>query len=334
MTIVLDAMGTDQHPIPEITAASKLANNSNFDISLVGHQDILEKSLSELGLGDLGLKIHHAKDIVSMQDKAVASAKTKPENSMAVGIELVKSGKAKAFVTAGNTGAAYFNAIRILKRIKGISRPALTTTIPTKNGRCVFMDTGANADCRPEFLFEFAIMGGVFAEKTFGIKNPRIALLSNGEEEGKGNTLVRDAYKLLKESSLNFLGNIEPKEIFAGKADVVIADGFTGNVFIKTSEAVAKFITDILKDGIRASFLRKLGYLLVKPAFAPLKSKLDPAEIGAAILLGVDGLVFIGHGSSDSRAMISAVKLAQKTIDTNLLDAIKDRLQEQLSEMN
>jgi glycerol-3-phosphate acyltransferase PlsX len=265
-----------------------------------------------------------------MTDKPVDSARKKPNNSMAVGLNLVKDGKAEAFVTAGNTGGAYFNAVTILRRIPGISRPALSSFIPTKKGRSVFLDTGANADCRPEFLLEFAVMGSVYAHTVLGIASPKVALLSNGEEAGKGNELVKATYPLLQSSGLNFYGNVEPKEVYAGLIDVLVADGFSGNVFLKTSESVARFITDLLKESISSRFLSKLGYILAKPAFNILKTKMDPAEVGAAMLLGVNGLVFIGHGRSDARALVSAVKLARNTIDAHLLESMKTEITNRL----
>jgi len=250
---------------------------------------------------------------------------------MAVGMELVKTGQARAFVTAGNTGGAFFNAVQCLRRIQGISRPALTAIIPTRKGKAIFMDTGANADCRPEFLLEFAIMGSVYSEKFLSVASPRVSLLSNGEEEGKGNQLIKDATPLLKNSGLNFIGNVESKEIYAGEADVIVADGFSGNVFIKSSEAVAKFIFDIMRAEISASFLRKMGYLLLKPVFGKLKKLVDPAEVGAAILLGVNGLVFIGHGRSDERALFTALRNAKIAADAGLLEALQGAIQDRLS---
>jgi len=331
MPIVLDAMGSDSYPDPELQAAVDAAELLKEEIILTGNQGLIETKLKTLNVNNLPITIHHAPDVLEMGDKAVASAMKKPNNSMAIGMGIVKNGGAQAFVTAGNTGAAFFSAVQTLKRLPGISRPALTTPIPTKNGRFVFLDTGANADCRPEFLVEFAVMGSVYAEKVLGINNPRVGLLSNGEEAGKGNQLVKDAFPILEKSGLNFIGNIEPKEAYEGHVDVVVADGFTGNVFIKTSEAVAKLITDILREEISASFSRKIGYLLVKPGFRKLKSLLDPGEVGAAILLGVNGLVFIGHGRSDARALTSAIRLAQQAVKANLLDALRSAIQDKLA---
>ncbi|MBA3074083.1 MAG: phosphate acyltransferase PlsX [Anaerolineae bacterium] len=331
MTIILDAMGSDDYPEPEILAAIELQKMGE-DVLLVGSQEIIKQHQSKLGLDHIKLQVFDAPDIVEMTDKPVESARKKPNNSMAVGLNLVKEGKAEAFVTAGNTGAAYFNSVTILKRLSGISRPALTAIIPVKNRKCVFLDTGANADCRPEFLLEFAVMGSTYAGKLFNTDAAKVGLLSNGEEAGKGNQLVRDAYPLLQNSGLNFYGNVEPKEVYAGHVDVVVADGFSGNVFIKSSESVAKLILDILKEGISSRFLSKIGYLMAKPAFSSLKKMMDPSETGAGILLGVNGLVFIGHGRSDAHALISAVKLARSTIAKGLMESMRNEIQAKLSQ--
>lgn len=325
MPIVLDAMGSDDHPIPEIQAAKELFINGE-KVILVGKKDLLLSKAAELSIDLSPIEIIDAPDIVEMIDKPVESFKQKPNNSMAIGLSLVKGKKAEAFVTAGNTGAAYFNAVMILRKIQGISRPALAALIPVSHGKCVFMDTGANADCRPDFLLEFAVMGSAYAGKVFGLSSPTVGMLSNGEESTKGNQLVKDAFPLLENSGLNFVGNVEPKEIFAGKVNCVVTDGFSGNVFLKSSESVARLITDTLKENIKSSTRNKIGYLFIKPAFNSLKKIMDPSETGAAILLGVNGLVFIGHGRSDARALVSAVKLARKTVDTGLMESMNSEI--------
>ena len=329
MSIVLDSMGSDQYPVPEIQAAAALAANGE-KVILVGKVELIHQKSNELQIDLTGIEIVDAPDIVGMEDKPVESFKKKPNNSMSVGMSLVKDGKAEAFVTAGNTGAAFFNAVMILRKISGISRPALAAIIPVKNGNCVFMDTGANADCRPDFLLEFAVMGSVYASLLFKTDNPKIALLSNGEESTKGNQLVKDAYPLLENSGVNFVGNVEPKEIYAGKVDCVVTDGFSGNVFLKASEAVGKLITDTLKTSIMSSLRNKVGYLFIKPAIADLKRMMDPSETGAAILLGVNGLVFIGHGRSDARALVSAVNLARRTLEANLMDRMQKEVNQKV----
>lgn len=330
MSIVLDAMGSDEFPVPEILAAVELKRLGE-SVLLVGKKDLIETKCNELNIDPGTLDIVDAPDIVEMTDKPVESFRKKPNNSMAIGLSLVKENKAEAFVSAGNTGAVFFNAIKILDRLPKISRPALAAIIPVKTGKCVFMDTGANADCRPDFLLEFAVMGSVYAGKVFGLTSPKVGLLSNGEESGKGNQLVKDAFPLLESSGLNFYGNIEPKEIYAGNVNCVVTDGFSGNVFLKTSEAVGKMITDLLKVNISSRFLSKIGYLLAKPAFVGLKKMMDPSETGAAILLGVNGLVFVGHGRSDARALVSAVKLARNTVKSGFMSAMKNEIQSRLA---
>ena len=331
MTIILDAMGSDQHPDPEIQGALDAARIYKEPIILVGKQELLETKLKALNIENLPVTIHDAPDILEMGEKVVESAIKKPLNSMAVGMELVKSGFGSAFVTAGSTGAAMFVALRTLKLLPGVQRPALTALFPTRTGRCVVCDIGANADCRPEFFPQFGVMGSVYAEKVLGIKNPRIALLSNGEEAGKGNALVKSTFPIMASSGLNFVGNAEPKELFNGFADVVLTDGYTGNIMLKTSEAVAKLITEIIRQEIMGSFLTKIGGLLVKPAFKKLKTMLDPAEVGAGPLLGINGLVFVGHGRSNARAITSAIGVAHQAVSNDLLGSISRTIQEKLT---
>ena len=223
------------------------------------------------------------------------------------------------------------NALFRLGRIRGVKRPALTALFPVRGGYCVVLDIGANADCKPEYLVQFAILGSIYAEKVLGISNPRVAMLSNGEEPGKGNELVKETYSLIAATSLNFIGNIEGKELFGGQADVAVMDGFTGNILLKSSEAVAKLITDLLREELMSSTQTKIGGLLAKPAFTRIKKMMDPGEVGAAPLLGIDGLVFIGHGRSDARALVNAIRVARQAVEANLLDALRDAIQKRMS---
>lgn len=332
MPIVLDAMGSDDHPVPEIAAAIEFAKNTGEKIYFVGNKDVIFKHCSESDFAGLPIEVVHAEDILEMGEKAVKSTQAKPNNSMAIGLGLVKDGTAGAFVTAGNTGAAMFNSLRKLGRIKGVARPALTTLFPTRNGHCIVLDIGANADCRPEYLQQFAIMGSVYAEKMRGIQNPRVGLLNNGEEPGKGNELMKNTYPLLENCRINFIGNVEAKDVFAEKADVVVTDGFTGNMLLKSSEATAKMMTEILKSGLMSSLTGKIAGLLAKPVFKGLKAKLDPNEIGAAPLLGIDGLSFVGHGRSNSTALYNGMKLAKTAADMDLISLIREAVQIQLSQ--
>ncbi len=331
MPIVLDAMGSDDCPKPEIEAAKIAAATLNEKIYLVGNRDVIFQNASEQDFSGLPIEIVHAADILEMGEKAVKSAQQKPNNSMAVGLQLVKDGAAGGFITAGNTGAAMFNSLRKLGRIPNVARPALTTRFPIRTGFCTVLDIGANADCRPEYLLQFALMGSAYASKMNKIDQPRVGLLNNGEEPGKGNELVRNTYALLADSGLNFIGNVEAKDVFAGKADVVVADGFTGNVFLKTSEAVAKLLVDFLKESLMSSPKTKIGAFLTKDALKATKAKLDPNVIGAAPLLGIDGLSFVGHGRSDSTALVNGIKLVKEAIELDLLSVLRETIQEKLS---
>jgi len=331
MTIILDAMGSDQYPDPEIQAAVQAADQYGEEIILVGSQALIEPKLKALNVKNLSVVIVDAPDLVEMGEKPVEAARRKPRNSMAVGLELIKSGRGQAFVSAGNTGAVMFNALRTLGRIPGVARPGLTALFPVRDGRCAVVDIGANVDCRPEFLLQFAVMGSVYAEAVLHKPNPRVGLLSNGEEAGKGNALVHETYPLLEKSGLNFIGNVEGKELFNGAADVVVTDGFTGNILLKSSEAVAKLLVDILKEELMSSFTTKMGAMLAKPAFGKIKQMLDPAETGAAPLLGIDGLVFVGHGRSDSRAMLNGIRVAREAVQADLLSKLHKAIQERLS---
>jgi glycerol-3-phosphate acyltransferase PlsX len=250
---------------------------------------------------------------------------------MAVGMDLVKNGQADAFVTAGNTGAGMVTALFRLGRLRGVDRPAVAPVFPTATGTCVVLDIGANPDCGPENLLQFAIMGSAYAEKVRGVKSPKIGLVSNGEEEGKGNALVRAATPLLKNSGLNYYGNVEGKEVIGGKIDVAVTDGFVGNVMLKTAEAVGQLILDQVKTAIKnGGPLAMLGGLLVKPALSGIRKLLDPSEQGAAILLGVNGLVLIGHGRSDAAAIKSAIRLAKDAAEANVVAAIRTAIEESL----
>jgi len=334
MAIILDAMGSDTYPDPEIIGAVRAAQDFGEEIILVGNQSILQPKLTAANPLHAPVRIVHAPDVLEMTDKPVEAAKKKPLNSMAVGLELLKKGEGSAFVSAGNTGGVYFNAThpRSLGRIKGVQRPAVCPVIPTKTGRAILVDSGANADCRPEFLVQFAIMASIYAQKLLKVDNPRIGLLSNGEEASKGNELVKAAHPLLAASKINFIGNVEPKEVYQGQVDVVVADGFTGNVFLKSSEAVGKLLFDILRAELEARPLYKLGALLARPAFRKVRALLNPEDIGAAILLGVDGLVFIGHGHSNDKAIYSAIRFARQVAGYNLLPSIREGIQAALSE--
>jgi len=333
--IVVDAMGSDEFPVPDVVGAVLAAREYGVEIILVGDEARIAPILAAQNPGSLPIRVVHAPEMLTMEDKGMAlvlkARRPSSKNSMAVGIDLVKNGQADAFVTAGNTGAASVTAYFRLGTIPGVDRPGLAPVFPTATGSCVVLDVGANPDCKPENLLQFAIMGAIYAEKVRRVKSPRIGLLANGEEAGKGNELVKHTYPLLAESGLNFYGNVEGKEILGGKVDVVVTDGFTGNVLLKSSEAVAKLLVDKIKEAIKnGGPLALLGGLLVKSALGGIKKMMDPSEEGAAPLLGVNGLVFIGHGRSNEVAIKNAVRLAKNAVESGVQESIRSAIEESL----
>jgi glycerol-3-phosphate acyltransferase PlsX len=333
--IVVDAMGSDNYPIPDVLGSIMAAREYGVEIILVGDESKINPILESENPGSLPIRVVHASEMLTMEDKgeelALKARHKDSQNSMAVGMDLLKKGEGDAFVTAGNTGAGMVTALFRLGRMRGVDRPAIAPVFPTASGSCVVLDIGANPDCKPENLLQFAIMGSVYAEKVRGVKKPKVGLVSNGEEEGKGNELVRAATPLLKKSGLNYFGNVEGKEVIGGKVDVAVTDGFVGNVMLKTAEAVGKLILDEIKMAIKnGGPFAILGGLLVKPALGSIKKLLDPSEQGAAILLGVNGLVLIGHGRSDAFAIKSAVRLAKHAAEANVLEAMKVAIEESL----
>jgi glycerol-3-phosphate acyltransferase PlsX len=330
MRIVLDAMGSDDHPEPEMQAALEAFRLWGEPVLLAGPESQLQELLERLGGSRGQVQIAHASEVLEMTDKAAGAARGKPNSSMAVGMEQLRIGEAQAFVTAGNTGGAMATALFKLGRIRGVRRPALSPTFPVRGGRTVVIDIGANTECRPEFLVQFAQMGALYSQVMYGVANPRVGLLSNGEEAGKGNLLVRETFPLFEGLGLNFVGNLEPKEVYQGAADVVVTDGFTGNVFLKTSEAVASMLVDTLREEIRSTPVSTIGGLLARPAFARVRRLMDPSEYGAVPLLGIDGLVFIGHGRSNAKALMSALTVARQAVEADLLMAMRNLLERTL----
>ena len=333
--IVVDAMGSDNYPTPDVEGAVMAAREDGVEVILTGDESKIKPVLDSVGGGTLPIRVVHAPEMLTMHDKGedlVMKARHKDaQNSMAKGLDLVKNGEADAFVTAGNTGAAMVTSLFRLGRIRGVDRPALAPPFPTATGYCIILDIGANPDCKPENLMQFGIMGSVYAERVRGVKKPRVGLISNGEEAGKGSELVKDTYPLLEKANLNFIGNVEGKEIFNGLVDVAVTDGFTGNVLLKSTEAVAKLIIEKIRESIKSGGpLTLLGGALVKPALGKIKKLLDPSEEGAAPLLGVNGLVFIGHGRSDALAVKNAIRVAKEAAESKVLDAMKSAIEESL----
>lgn len=333
MRIAVDAMGTDEHPAPELAAVVRAAQEWPEPLFLVGPRDLLERELAERGVPEDRVEVVDAPEVIEMTDKPADSARGKPRSSMAVAMDLVNKSRADAFVTCGNTGGALANAIFRLGRLRGLKRPALAAAFPVRGGRAIVLDIGANTDCKPEYLLQFAGLGAAYAERVLGVGRPKVALLSNGEEAGKGNDLVKDSFALLEASDLEFIGNVEPKEAYQGVADVVVADGFIGNMFLKTSESVASFLIDTIRDEIKSGPISSLGGLLARPAFRRIGEVLDPERYGAGTLLGVDGLVFIGHGRFGPDGVFSAIRVARQSVHTDLLGAMRDTIQTRLGDL-
>ncbi len=331
MRIVLDGMGSDNHPLPEVDAAVQFASLYGEEVILVGDQDVLSSLLKELNPTDAPVSIVHAPDIFTMTDQLSASSLRKSQSSMGVAMDLLKSNEVDAVVSAGNTGGVMAVGLVRLGRIRGVKRPSLMALFPVSSGgKCVVADIGANTECKPEYLVQFAIMGSVYAEILLDIDNPRVALISNGEEKGKGNDLVKKTYPLLMDIGLNFIGNVEGKELFGGGADVVIMDGFTGNILLKSSEAVAKMITQKLRQNLRSSIRTKIGAALAMPAFLDLRKEMDPMEVGATPLLGLNGLVFVAHGRSNAYALVNSLKLARQAVSLGLMNSLRDSIEHRL----
>jgi glycerol-3-phosphate acyltransferase PlsX len=324
MRIVVDAMGGDYAPPVVVEGAVAAAREFGAEVILVGREEAVRAELAKHDTSGLALPVVHASQVIEMQEHPARAVKAKPDSSMSVGLRLVKDGQADAFVTAGNTGGALAAALFTLGRISGIKRPALATIFPTMKGFCLLLDVGANTDCKPDWLFQFALMGSLYAERVLGWPNPRVGLVSNGEEETKGNELVQAAHQLLKASALNFVGNVEGKDIAPHLADVIVTDGFTGNVIIKLSEGLGAMMKQIIREEIMRSPVSKLGGLLAQGAFARMGDRTDYSEYGGAPLLGVDGVVIIGHGRSNAKAVKNAVRVAIRAVEQQVVDAIRE----------
>jgi glycerol-3-phosphate acyltransferase PlsX len=324
MRIVLDAMGGDHAPEVVVEGGVMAAREYNIEVVLVGPQEVVDAELAKHDTAGLSLPVVHASQVIEMTDEPSMAARKKKDSSMVVGMNLVKNGEADAFTTAGNSGGALAAALFRLGRIKGIKRPALSTVFPTQKGLCFISDVGANTDCRPVYLLQFGIMASAYAERVLGIPNPRVGIVSTGEEEGKGNILVKEAFKLLKKSDLNFIGNLEGKDIPAGLADVVVTDGFSGNVVIKLSEGVAALLMQVMEEEIKKRPMAVLGALLAKGALREVKSRLDYSDYGGAPLLGVDGVVIVGHGRSNAKAIKNMVRVGKEAVEKGMLEALRE----------
>ena len=320
--IALDAMGGDNAPTEPIAGAVFAARDLHIPVSLVGPHDLVARELARHESSQLPIDIVDAPETIDMADHPVEAVRRLKGSSMNVAVQLVKSGAAAGFVSAGNTGAVMVSSLFGLGRLSGIERPALATIFPTRKDHCLVLDIGANADCRPEHLLQFGHMGERYSRLVLGTTRPRVGLLSNGEEKSKGNKLVQEAHVLLRASDLNFVGNIEGKDIPRGLVDVVVCDGFVGNVMIKLAEGIAEFTFALLREELTSSLLGKVGAILLRPSLRRLKRRIDYQEYGGAPLLGVAGIVIVAHGRSRAVAICHAIRVASRAVESDLLGAL------------
>ncbi len=331
--IALDAMGADRAPKPEVEGAILAARHYDVEVVLVGKEEVIR---GELDLHRfwrrLPIGVVNAREVIGMHEKAAQAVRAKRDSSLRVGLRLVRDGKAAGFVTAGNTGAAMAAAKMVLGAIPGVDRPALAAVFPTAQGTAtILIDVGANVDSKPQNLQQFAIMGEVYFRTIFGgrfprAEHPRVGLLSIGEEESKGNDLTREAYKLIKGLPMNFVGNVEGRDLYNGKADVLVCDGFVGNVALKISEGMVETVRFLLKQSLQATITSQVGFLLSRKAFADFKKRLDYSEYGGAPLLGIKGVCIVSHGSSNANAIKNAVRVAVEFANSKLNCTIEERI--------
>ena len=326
--IALDAMGGDHAPHEIVKGALIAAREYPVHIILVGREDAIRAELG--GTMPANVEIVHAEEVVEMDDTALAPIRKKRNSSIRICANLVRDGRAYAMVSAGHTGAAMTSAYMVLGTIAGVGRPALAAIVPSSKGHTVLLDVGANVDTKPAQLREFAVMGHFYAQMIFGIEHPRVGLLSIGEEEGKGNELTKETFRVLKETGLNFMGNAEGRDIYNGNADVVVCDGFIGNVVLKASESLGEFVSNTLRAAVTRTPIRKLGALLVRHAFADLKKRMDYSEYGGAPLLGVKGGCIVCHGRSNAKAIKNAIRVARE-FATNHIDV---KIQERVADLH
>jgi glycerol-3-phosphate acyltransferase PlsX len=325
INIALDAMGADKAPEPEIRGAILACRTLPVHVHLVGQQERIRPLLHEYLDGEhLPISIVHASEHIGMNEKAASAVRSKRDSSMRVGLRLVRDKKVAGFFTAGNTGAGMATAKMVLGALPGVDRPALAVVVPTSAGTpCILLDVGANVDCKPQNLEQFAVMGEMYARSVLKISRPRVGLLSIGEEEGKGNELTAETLPLMKQLPINFIGNVEGRDIYNGHADVVVCDGFVGNVALKTSEGLTKLVRDMLKQSLNTTVTAQVGALLSRKAFNAFKKRLDPSEYGGAPLLGVRGVCIIGHGSSNERAIYNGIRVAAEFAQAGINERIE-----------
>lgn len=325
--IILDAMGGDHAPDVVIEGAVlALKEFSDLEICLVGRKDVIEEKLQKYEFDQKCIEIVHAQDVIEMAEPPVHAVRTKKDSSLVVGMNLVAEGKGDAFVTAGSTGATVAGGTLIVRRAKNVLRPALAPTIPTSAGCALLIDCGANVDCRPEQLQQFGVMGSIYMREVLGLQNPRVGLVNNGAEEEKGNALTKETYQLLKNSDLNFVGNVEARDLPLGACDVIVCDGFVGNVIMKLMEGCAVLFSNLLKQEFMKKLKYQLGAALAKPALKNFKKQMDYTEYGGALLLGVNGGVIKAHGSSNAKAIKNAIRQARTFAQQRTVEIIKEKL--------
>jgi len=323
LVVALDAMGGDNAPGAIVEGAVMAARELGVRVALVGRRDVIEQELARFTPRPESISVVDAPEIIEMDEAPAQAARQKRVSSIVVGLRLLKQGEADAFVSAGNTGAVMAAAIMYVGRVRGIERPSLVGLLPFGGKLTTFLDVGANADARPEYLLQWAQMASVYMEHVWKVARPTVALLNIGEEESKGSAVVQEAYELLEQSGLNFIGNVEGRDVPLGGADVIVTDGFTGNVVVKTMEGTADLIMGELRSAITSRPWFAAAGLMLSPAFSAVRKKFDYREYGAGPLLGVNGLVFIGHGRSDARAIFSALRMAREAAQSGMLDAIR-----------
>ena len=328
MRIIVDAMGGDNAPDAIALGAIEAAKEEKLDVVLVGRGEAILQCLKNHGIETLpaGVEIANADDVVDMHDDPAAVIKTRKNSSMLVGLQMLKDGGGDAFVSAGSTGALLTAATLIVKRIKGVKRPAIGTVVPCKDGCFMMLDSGANHDCRPEMLRQFGLMGSVYMKRILGVPNPRVGLVNIGVEETKGTELQVEAYGLMKEAGYNFIGNVEAREVPLGGCDVAVCDGFTGNIILKTTEGLAKLFMSEIKGIFMKSLPNKLAAAVVKKDLGAFKRKFDSAEYGGALLLGTKKPVIKAHGSSDAKAFYNAIRQAISCCENNIIGEMESQL--------
>lgn len=327
MIIAVDGMGGDFAPAAVIDGCVQAVKDYDVNIIITGKEELIKAELSKYQYPKDSINILNTSEIINTNEPPVMAIRKKKDSSLVKALELVKQGKADAIISAGSTGALMTGATLIVGRIKGIDRVALAPIMPGKNGAFMVADAGANVDCKPQYLIQFALMGKIYFESVLGVKNPTIGLVNIGAEEEKGNELTKAAYEMLKKANFNFIGNIEPREISNGDVDILVCDGFVGNTILKMYEGVALNFFDILKSEISKSFTSKIGALLLKPIFKGLKKKFDYSEYGGSAFLGSKGICIKAHGSSNSIAFKNAIRQALNCYDNNIIDKIKSELE-------